>query len=555
VSSPFSSALVAMPRGFSTPGGRASVLLLVGLCAVVVMLGHISAQSNNAELNYKISGTVINSVTGEPIRRALVHIHAASESVALTDGSGQFQFEGLAAGNTSIDVHKPGFLSEEQASQASAPQFVNIGPEATPVLLRLIPESVIYGRVQSIDGEPIEHMPVKVVADRIIEGKKRWEVTGSVPTDEGGEFRIANLPAGSYYVEAGPSWRFLDPISSQQHPEGYPAKFYGGAADLNSATPIQIGAGQQLRTDFVLQTVPLFKVSGAISGFTQGQEVNIHFEDRLGDAFSLSSKFDPTTGQFQTVAPAGLHTLKAIAWSQNGMSLNAEMPLNISSDESGVKLVLVPVHVIRVIVRTEATRPMAATMRRNRTMGPLPNVRLRAASNMLGPSEFWARPEGPDNRPLALPDVPSGKYSLEVDGNGPWYVQAAQCGNTDLLREDLVVSAGVQTPPIELVLRDDGATLSGKVMAGQSRRPSVIVLLPEHGSGSRARTAFAGADGDFTVQNLAPGEYSVLAFDHSDELEYANPDVLERYVAIAMHISLRPNEEHTADLDVIHIGN
>jgi hypothetical protein len=555
VSSPSSSARVAMPRGFSTSGVGRRVLLLAGLCAVAAIPWLTSAQSSNAEPKYKLSGTVNNSVTGEPIGRALVQIYAGSQPVALSDGNGQFEFEGLAAGNISIDVHKPGFFNDQQSSQPSAPQVVNIGPEAKPVLLRLTPESVIYGRAQSADGEPIEHLPVKVVAVHVVEGKRRWDVVGSVATDDEGEFRIANLTSGSYYVEAGPSWRFLGAISSQQHPEGYPGVFYGGAADLNSATPIQLGAGQQLRTDFVLQTAPLFKVSGVISGFTQDQDVNIHFEDRLGDAFTLFSKFDPTTGQFQTAAPAGLHRLKATAWGQNGTSLNAEMPLNISSDLSGVRLMLTPAHVIPVIVRTEATRPMSATVRHNRAVGmPLPNVHLRTLSN-IEPSEFWARPEGTNNRALALPDVPSGKYSLDVDTNGPWYVESAQCGDADLLREDLVATVGVQTPPIEIVLRDDGATLNGKVSAGQSPRPAVVVLLPEHGSGSRRKTAFASLDGNFTIQNLAPGDYSVFAFDHSDELEYANPDVLQRYVAGAVHISLQPNEEHTVNLDVIHVGN
>src|SRR5207237_6942705 len=110
--------------------------------------------------------------------------------------------------------------------------------------------------------------------------------------------------------------------------------------------------------------------------------------------------------------------------------------------------------------------------------------------------DFWARPEGP--KALAFRDVPSGKYSLEMDNNGSWYMQSAQCGDADLLRENLVVTAGAQTPPIEIVLRDDGATLRGKIAAGKSRGPAVIALLPEHSSGSRVRTAFAGADGELT---------------------------------------------------------
>ncbi len=545
-----------MPRVFPGSFGRSRVLLLLGLCPVLTALAQVSGQPSYPDPKYKLSGTVINSVTGEPIRRVLVQIYTGSQPVALTDGSGQFEFEGLAPGTTSVNVRKPGFFDEQQGSQPAGPQVVTIGPDSKPVLLKLTPESVIYGHVQNVGGEPIEHLPVKVVAARIVEGKKRWEVVGSVATNEDGEFRIANLPAGSYYVEAGPSWRFLGPVSSQQRPEGYPALFYGGASELNSATPIQLGAGQQIRTDFSLQMATLFKVSGVISGFAPGQDVNIHFEDRLGDAFTLSSKFDPMSGQFQTAAPAGSYRLAANAWSREGMSFNAEVPLNISSDVSGVRLVLAPSNVIPIIVRTEATHPIPAAGRRNQTAGiPLPNARLQATTNMLGPSEIWARPEGPNNRSLTLRDVPSGKYSLEVESGGPYYVQSAQCGDADLLREDLAVTAGVQTPPIEVVLRDDGATLSGKVAVGQSRRPAAIVLLPEHSSGSRTRAAFASPDGDFTVQNLAPGDYRVFAFDRPEELEYANPDVLERYLVAGVHVSLQPNEEHTVNLDLIHVGN
>src|SRR5204863_8437603 len=132
VSSPSSSALVVMPRGFSMSAGPASVLLVAGLCAFVAAPRQISAQSINVEPKYKLSGAVINSVTGEPVRRALVQLYAGSQLVALTDGNGQFEFEGLGPGSTSIDVRKPGFLNEQPASQLNAPQLVNIGPESKP---------------------------------------------------------------------------------------------------------------------------------------------------------------------------------------------------------------------------------------------------------------------------------------------------------------------------------------------------------------------------------------------------------------------------------------
>ena len=69
-------------------------------------------------------------------------------------------------------------------------------------------------------------------------------------------------------------------------------------------------------------------------------------------------------------------------------------------------------------------------------------------------------------------------------------MQSAQCGDTDLLRDELTVVAGVQTSPIEIVLRDDGATVSGRVDVGQGVRPDSGRL------GSRSRSRQPSEDSD-----------------------------------------------------------
>jgi hypothetical protein len=54
------------------------------------------------------------------------------------------------------------------------------------------------------------------------------------------------------------------------------------------------------------------------------------------------------------------------------------------------------------------------------------------------------------------------------------------------------------------------------------------------------------------LQNLAPGSYSILALDQAD-VEYSNADVLGRYLSGAVHVVLGPDEEHTINLDLIHV--
>jgi hypothetical protein len=137
--------------------------------------------------------------------------------------------------------------------------------------------------------------------------------------------------------------------------------------------------------------------------------------------------------------------------------------------------------------------------------------------------------------------------------NPPWYVQSAQCGDTDLRREELTVAAGTQTPPIEVVLRDDGATLTGRINAGSNARQATVVLVPDHGSSIRTESFVFESSAEFTFGNIAPGGYSVYAFDRIDGLEYRSPEVLDRYSSKAARVTLEPNEQHKIDLELISV--
>ncbi len=134
------------------------LLPLLGACQVFSQIQESSAKS---ETKYSLSGTVVNVLTGEPIRRALVQIYMGPGQASLTDDSGHFEFNGLPPGQASVTVQKPGFFSEgEAARKGSSPALVTVGPEADAIVLKLIPEAAIQGKIQSEDGEPIEAAPV-----------------------------------------------------------------------------------------------------------------------------------------------------------------------------------------------------------------------------------------------------------------------------------------------------------------------------------------------------------------------------------------------------------
>jgi len=172
--------------------------------------------------------------------------------------------------------------------------------------------------------------------------------------------------------------------------------------------------------------------------------------------------FDPSSGQFQAMAPSGKYILIATAYPA-GTPWTAEIPLNVTADQAGIQLALSPESSIPVQVRTEVTNSLLVG-------GPaVPSIHLIDTSR-LGSRMYSLVVQGnPRNPSLLLQNLLPGKYHVEVSANGPWYVQSAQCGTTDLLRDELTIINGIQSPAVEIVLRDDGASLEVRISNGSSQ--------------------------------------------------------------------------------------
>src|SRR6202007_467005 len=84
-----------------------------------------AGNQSSATGSYKLSGTVVDALTGAPIRRALVQLEGPLSQLMLTDDNGKFQFENLAQGTVVINAHKPGY-SERSTAPTS---MVTIGAD------------------------------------------------------------------------------------------------------------------------------------------------------------------------------------------------------------------------------------------------------------------------------------------------------------------------------------------------------------------------------------------------------------------------------------------
>jgi len=150
---------------------------------------------------YNLSGSVVNSVTGEGLARALVE--ANNQIVTMTDANGNFVFEGLAAGIYYLSSRKPGYFSRQEAVMDGPPSAVELGAETHSVKIELIPEAVIFGHITDSDGLPVQQLPVQCVRPMIIEGRKQWQAASNTNTDADGYYRMAGIVPGTCLLVAG----------------------------------------------------------------------------------------------------------------------------------------------------------------------------------------------------------------------------------------------------------------------------------------------------------------------------------------------------------------
>jgi hypothetical protein len=554
--------------------------LLAGylLLAAMTLFAQIEESDSSASSGYTVSGIVVNSVTGDPVRRALVQITnlAGGPSSSFTDSEGKFQFTHVPATDVVLVARKPGFFNDQELlpERVLRSVFFHVDGNTNSSVIKLFPEGILSGRVATVKGETIEDSPVRVFQQRIMDGRKRWIQIGQGMTDEEGQFRVANLQPGQYLVSAGPMFGFPGMRVRRKRtsrPEQIRSTFYPGVPNMEGATPITVASGQQVQADFALKPEPVFKVSGVVTGFVTGTANAPQITTRSGETLPTPITFDPQTGKFDVEVPAGNYVLVIRTPDTQGNLLTGELPLTVNSDVGNVTLAagLPMVLPIRVESRSSSSSTVgspdgnAVTFeglsrstlggRGRRLRLPIVQVRLISSESRLEAEEFQADANATDGS-FAVRDFVPGRYSVDLQPNPPWYVQSAMSGMVDLLREELVLSSGRRPEPVEIVLRDDGAMLSGTIRTDGQPAVGSVLLIPEQQSPAQIRVMSAAPGGDFLFDRVPPGEYKVLALDTVSDLEFRNPEVLGPYLSKASRITLEPGQQASVSLERVTVG-
>lgn len=250
-------------------------LLLVAFAA--------GAQAAPLQANGRISGRIVDADTGEPLVGVRVSAawapvvnlslpggvaprpNVVAPLIAETNANGVFDLTGVPPGRWQLNAVKTGYVPLGQG--ASPPLEISGGAVRVPDIW-LDRGGVIAGRVLDAKGNALSGMMVQAVRMvRLPDGSVR-PATGllSTQTNDLGEFRLAGLPPGQFYVAAqkppsGPPGAPAPPAM----PVTYVTTYYPGFTEPSAASPVNVSKGLTTNgIEFSMRPVPAHQVFGVV---------------------------------------------------------------------------------------------------------------------------------------------------------------------------------------------------------------------------------------------------------------------------------------------------
>jgi len=559
-----------------------------------------------------LRGAVVNGVTHEPIGRVVVS-SADHRFAVMTDERGRFEmvFKKKPDANGAVAnapngprgvrwFPMPMMAPDGTVLQSSAPAMVWDRPDyltarkigflfemegGTPgvsltrdqseVILTMMPEARVIGHVTLAGGEGALGMQISLYMRTVQAGRMRWISVGQVRARSDGEFRFAELGAGSYKLFSQ-ELMDADPLTADPRGQlyGYPPQYYPAAADFASAAVIRLAAGETFQASLTPERRKYYPVRiGFASGVAGGiiPEVEVSREGHKGPGYSLG--YDFRDGSIGGTLPDGNYSLKLSTQLGGGLTGITNIAVNGGPAVGGV-VTMVPGSSIRVRVNAEFSHAQEGGQvtvtdgfrpegDQNAQRPQYVQVSLVPVEEFDNQQEYPGPPPPPasEDDDLVVANVPPGKYRVAAHESQFGYVSSMRCGDMDVQHSILEVGPGVTMPPIEITMRDDGAEVSGTVpdVANRNRgsaesttwqpSPGVVYFVPVH-EGVEMKQAWVEPNGNFQLPQLAPGSYRVLAFAQAKPfLEFTNEETMARYGAPV--ITLAPGQKEHLQVSLL----
>ena len=530
--------------------GPGCIRCLLGAVLLAFAPGFALADGNRA------SGSVHSATTGEPLGGAALTLRSLGENhrlsrTAVTDSAGGFAFVGLPAGPYELTIGKPGY----RGVIGDAGRFeVRDGEETGGLAFLLRPKASISGRIVDWVDEPVAEAEVRAYVLAFEAGSVRLVLAATADTDDRGAYRLIDLPAGKFVIQASPP-RGDSPAA--RFYANTPAAYFPGVPTPAQALPVSVSWGQELSSiDLALPNIAGFTAGGLVSDAATGGpcgRCTVRVFQREGNF--LAELPNPAQvapdGVFGISGlPNGEYTLIAHRRGSGGFPAAANVAVN-GRHVADARLVTGIRRSVRGVIALEnppdGIDPTAWTPR---LISP-------------GFAPFWPEADGrvEDDRSFESSDLPPATYDLVLDGLPPGaYVRETRSGSQPAAGGEVVVPADGPAPDVRVLVAFDAATLTGRI-AGAGATPggtagARVHLLPDANSTPYAvqRTHRTQADGSFVFDSVVPGEYTVYALPAGSDAQINDPEVQAALRRQARSITLKQNETASTELQLVEFG-
>ncbi len=556
---------------------KAALLCLgIVLCARA-LFAQDSQGSSTGPNRATVEGQVTKDPESQPVKKALIELIAENQSqggdyTAVTAVDGTFRIENVIPGRYHLFAERTGLLDVDRQRTRTDGRVLTLTPgqELKDVRIRLQAAAVIRGRVTDEDGEPMQDAEVTVLQQTFVSGHSHWQQTGGERTNDLGEFRIANLPAGNFFVSVNPppdmksliesgGRASTEPRAAEKPSSSYQTTYYPGTNDRSQATTVQLQPGDDFPVNFSLVPAPSLSIRGTVVNLPPRASATIMLQSRDFNIMQSGAEIHKD-GSFviRDVSPGSYTILASVDGSPVPMTARESLQVG-STSVDGLRLSPQPGATLRGRLRLEGSGGFSR-FDAGKIFLTLQSTTDDAGGFAMG-DRFTNLAHVAADGSFIWNDVPPGNYYVQLLGDAggteDWFVKSVLASGREVNDTGLNVGGGVQF--IDMTLSGNGATATGIVIdsKGQPAANAVVVAVPElklRGRVDRYRKTVTDQSGHFSLRGIRPGDYTLFSWESVEGEAYYNPEFLKNYDGQGASLRLAEGERKTFWVNLIPLA-